>query len=147
MAAAVCPVAARCRPGPEPRTRRLRTRHMPFVVTEPCVGCKHTDCVTVCPMDCFVEGPNFVVIDPEGCIDCSVCVPQCPVDAIVNAREIDPSQAGFVALNARLARAPGWRPITVRQPPMADHARWQGAPDKRHHLLEQWPAAAGEPRL
>jgi ferredoxin len=88
---------------------------MPFVVTEPCIGCKYTDCVAVCPMDCFVEGPDFLVIDPEGCIDCSVCVPTCPVQAIVNAKEATPEQRPFIELNARLARDPQWRPITQRR--------------------------------
>jgi NAD-dependent dihydropyrimidine dehydrogenase PreA subunit len=55
---------------------------MPFVVTENCIKCKHTDCVEVCPVDCFHEGPNFLVIDPDECIDCTLCEPECPVNAI-----------------------------------------------------------------
>ena len=55
---------------------------MTFVVTEPCIRCKYTDCVDVCPVDAFREGPNFLVIDPDECIDCAVCVPECPVSAI-----------------------------------------------------------------
>ncbi|ARN19842.1 ferredoxin FdxA [Piscinibacter gummiphilus] len=108
---------------------------MPFVVTESCVACKHTDCVDVCPMDCFVEGPNFVAIDPEGCIDCSVCVPECPVDAIVNATDVTEAQRPYIALNAQFARDPAWRPITSRKPPLPDHARWQAVSPKRH-LIE-----------
>jgi ferredoxin len=111
---------------------------MPFVVTEACIQCKHTDCVDVCPMDCFVEGPNFLVIDPEGCIDCSVCVPQCPVDAIVNANEVSAEQAPFVALNAQLARAPGWKPITRSKAPLADHEGWTGVAGKRARLQLSW---------
>ena len=111
---------------------------MPFIVTDACIQCKYTDCVSVCPMDCFVEGPNFLVIDPDGCIDCSVCVPQCPVDAIINAAEVPLAQAGFVALNAQLAKAPGWRPITQAKAPMAGHERWAGVPGKLAHLQLNW---------
>jgi ferredoxin len=111
---------------------------MPFIVTDACIRCKYTDCVSVCPMACFVEGPNFLVIDPDGCIDCSVCVPQCPVEAIVNATEVPPEQAEFVELNARLAKAPGWRPIHERKPPMAGHERWAGVSGKRPLLETTW---------
>jgi ferredoxin len=55
---------------------------MPFVVTDNCIKCKYTDCVEVCPVDCFHEGPNFLVIDPDECIDCTLCEPECPVNAI-----------------------------------------------------------------
>ena len=55
---------------------------MTFVVGEQCIKCKHTDCVEVCPVDCFYEGPNFLVIHPDECIDCALCEPECPVDAI-----------------------------------------------------------------
>jgi ferredoxin len=109
---------------------------MPFVVTEPCIRCKYTDCVEVCPMDCFVEGPNFIAIDPDGCIDCSVCVPQCPVGAIVNAAEATPGQQPFVALNAQLARDPRWKPITRRREPLPGHAQW-AAVERKAHLIEQ----------
>ena len=108
---------------------------MPFIVTEPCIRCKYTDCVAVCPMDCFVEGPNFLAIDPDGCIDCSVCVAECPVGAIVNAAEADPAQRPYIALNARLARDPRWTPLRLRRTPPADHADWRGVAAKRH-LLE-----------
>jgi len=108
---------------------------MPFVVTEPCIACKHTDCVDVCPMDCFIEGPNFVAIDPETCIDCAICVPECPVDAIVNATEISEAQRPFIALNAQFARDKAWRPLTRSKPALADHAHWGAVVDKRH-LIE-----------
>ena len=107
---------------------------MPFIVTEPCIQCKYTDCVEVCPMDCFVEGPNFVAIDPEGCIDCSVCVPQCPVNAIVNAAEASEAQQPYIALNAERARDPKWRPITRRQAPLPEHERWKDVEAKAHLL-------------
>ena len=107
---------------------------MTHVVTEACIQCKYTDCVEVCPMDCFVAGPQFLVIDPDGCIDCSVCVPQCPVQAIVNAAEVTPEQAPYVALNARLAKAEGWQPIHRREAPLPDHADWARVSGKRHLL-------------
>ena len=103
---------------------------MPFVVTESCIQCKYTDCVNVCPMDCFMEGPNFLVINPDECIDCSVCVPECPVDAIVNEREITPGQAHFVQLNRDLSRHPAWKRITQSKKPLPDHEAWATASDK-----------------
>lgn len=107
---------------------------MPFVVTEPCIQCKYTDCVAVCPMDCFLEGPNFLVIDPEECIDCSVCVPQCPVNAIVNATEATDAQRPFIALNAELARDPAWKPITRSRAPLPGHEQWRDAVGKLAEL-------------
>ena len=61
---------------------------MTFVVGEDCIKCKHTDCVEVCPVDCFYEGPNFLVIHPDECIDCALCEPECPVDAIFSEDEL-----------------------------------------------------------
>jgi ferredoxin len=107
---------------------------MPFIVTEPCINCKHTTCVDVCPMDCFVEGPNFLAIDPDTCIDCSICVSQCPVGAIVNASEADEKQRPWIELNARLARDPRWTPITRSKAPLGGHDEWSRVADKRHHL-------------
>lgn len=101
---------------------------MAFVVTEACIACKYTDCVAVCPMDCFVEGPNFLAIDPAGCIGCSICVPECPVGAIVDEQDLPPGQRHFAALNARLARR--WPAITTPRPPLPEHARWRGVPGK-----------------
>ncbi len=106
---------------------------MPFIVTEPCVQCKYTDCVEVCPMDCFVEGPNFLAIDPAGCIDCSVCVPQCPVDAIVNASEATEAQRPYIAINAQAAGV--WPSITRCQPPLPEHEAWRDVAGKMHLLV------------
>ena len=61
---------------------------MTYVVTESCIKCKYTDCVDVCPVDCFREGPNMLVIDPAECIDCTLCVPECPVEAIFAKRSV-----------------------------------------------------------
>lgn len=87
-------------------------------------------------MDCFVEGPNFLAIDPDGCIDCSICVAECPVGAIINAADATPEQLPFVELNARLAKDPRWKPITQAKPPMPDHAYWRDIAHKAHLLRE-----------
>lgn len=109
---------------------------MTFVVTEPCIQCKYTDCVAVCPMDCFMEGPNFLVINPDECIDCSVCVAECPVGAIVGDREITPDQAHYLELNGMLSKHPDWKRISVRKEPLANHEHWATVTDKLS-LLEK----------
>ena len=75
---------------------------MTFVVTDNCIKCKYTDCVEVCPVDCFYEGPNFLVIDPDECIDCALCEPECPAEAIFSEDELPADQVQFVELNADL---------------------------------------------
>jgi ferredoxin len=105
---------------------------MTFVVTEACIRCKYTDCVTVCPVDCFHEGPNFLVIDPDGCIDCAVCVPECPVSAIVADHELAPEQQSYLALNASLAAH--WPVISQAREPLPDAEQWAGVSAKREHL-------------
>jgi ferredoxin len=105
-----------------------RPAAMPFVVTENCIKCKYTDCVEVCPVDCFHEGPNFLVIDPDECIDCTLCEPECPVNAIYPEDDVPAGQEGFVALNAELSKA--WPVITVRKDPPEDAKEWEGKPDK-----------------
>src|SRR6267378_3064700 len=76
---------------------------MTYVVTESCIKCKYTDCVDVCPVDCFREGPNMLVIDPEECIDCTLCVPECPVDAIFAEDDVPPAQRDWIPINAELS--------------------------------------------
>src|SRR5690606_18863873 len=98
--------------------RAHRSTPMPFVVTENCIKCKYTDCVEVCPVDCFHEGPNFLVIDPDECIDCTLCEPECPVNAIYPEDDVPAGQEGFIALNAELSR--DWPVITVRKEPLAE---------------------------
>ena len=95
---------------------------MTFVVTEPCIRCKYTDCVDVCPVDAFREGPNFLVIDPADCIDCAVCVPECPVNAIYADEDVPAKQQHFTALNAELARQ--WKPITRTKLALPDADAW-----------------------
>ena len=107
---------------------------MTFVVTEACIKCKLTDCVEVCPVDCFHEGPNFLVIDPDECIDCTLCEPECPVEAIYSEDELPPGQEQFLALNAELARE--WPVITEMKDPPADADEWAKVKQKKH-LLEE----------
>lgn len=107
---------------------------MTFVVTENCIKCKYTDCVEVCPVDCFHEGPNYLVIDPEECIDCTLCEPECPANAIVAEDDLKAEDAHFKELNADLSKI--WPVITERQEPPADAKDWDGKPDKLK-LLER----------
>ena len=107
---------------------------MTYVVTESCIKCKYTDCVDVCPVDCFREGPNMLVIDPDECIDCTLCVPECPVEAILAEDDVPDDQKDFIALNAELAKQ--WKPIIERKPAPADADEWAKKKDKRG-LLER----------
>lgn len=109
---------------------------MTFVVTESCIKCKYTDCVAVCPVDCFREGPNMVVIDPDECIDCAVCVPECPVNAIYGEEDVPPPQKSFIDLNAQLSKS--WRTITQRQMPLPEAEEWKGRVHKLP-LLDRTP--------
>lgn len=105
---------------------------MTFVVLENCIRCKFTDCVEVCPVDCFHEGPNFLVIDPDECIDCSLCEPECPANAIVPEDEVPEGQEHMIDLNAELS--PQWPVITRKKDPLPDADDWNGKPDKLQHL-------------
>ena len=107
---------------------------MTFVVTDSCIKCKYTDCVEVCPVDCFHEGPNFLVIDPEECIDCTLCEPECPVEAIYADDEIPNGQEGFLEINERLSQK--WPVITEKKDAPDDAAEWEGKTDKLS-LLEE----------
>ena len=107
---------------------------MAYVVTEGCIACKYTDCVDVCPVDCFHEGPNFLVIDPEGCIDCTLCVAECPEEAIFELGDVPADQAPFIELNARYAKV--WPVIAERRDPLPDAAQWSGVSEKRRQLKE-----------
>ena len=89
---------------------------MAYIVAEPCIKCKYTDCVAVCPVDCFYEGENMLVIHPDECIDCGACEPECPADAIFEEDELPPKWAEFVELNAKLSEE--WPNITDQKDPM-----------------------------
>ena len=107
---------------------------MAYVITESCINCKYTDCVDVCPVDCFREGSNFLVIDPDECIDCTLCVAECPVDAIYPEDEVPNDQRHFIELNAILARSPNWKPITAKKDGPPDAEKWETVKDKLHLL-------------
>jgi ferredoxin len=107
---------------------------MTYVVTESCIKCKYTDCVDVCPVDCFHEGPNFLVIDPDECIDCTLCVAECPVEAIYAEDDVPAGQEHFMALNAELSKT--WPGIIERKEPPGDADEWAGKTEKLS-LLER----------
>ena len=101
---------------------------MTFVVTDNCIKCKYTDCVEVCPVDAFHEGPNILVINPDECIDCALCEPECPANAIHPDDEIPSGQEIFLALNADLAKK--WPVITEHKDAPEDASTWDGQPNK-----------------
>ena len=107
---------------------------MTFVVTQACIKCKYTDCVEVCPVDCFYEGPNFLVIHPDECIDCALCEPECPVDAIFAEDEMPAGSEKYLEINERLAKK--WPVITVQKDPPPDADEWAEVKDKDQYLEE-----------
>jgi ferredoxin len=106
---------------------------MTHVVTEACIKCKYTDCVDVCPVDCFREGPNFLVIDPDECIDCAVCIPECPVNAIYAEEDVPADQQAFTALNVELSKG-GWPSITRMKAHLPDADDWKDVKEKLKYL-------------
>lgn len=109
---------------------------MTYIVTENCIKCKFQDCVEVCPVDCFYEGENFLVIHPDECIDCGVCEPECPAEAIVP--DTEPGVEDWLEINKKFAEM--WPNLTRKgdQPPDAED--WNGKPDKKA-LLSENPGA------
>lgn len=101
---------------------------MTFVVTDNCIRCKYTDCVEVCPVDCFREGEHFLVIDPDECIDCNLCVPECPIEAIYAEDDVPEHQKHFIQLNAELSKK--WPTITTKKPGPSDAIEWENKPNK-----------------
>lgn len=96
---------------------------MPFVVTESCIKCKYTDCVEVCPVDCFHEGPNMLVIDPDECIDCTLCEPECPVEAIMADEDVPEEMQEMIQLNEDLSK--DWPVINEMKPAAEDADEWK----------------------
>jgi ferredoxin len=107
---------------------------MAFVVAEPCINCKYTDCVEVCPVNCFYAGENFLVIHPDECIDCGVCVPECPAEAIFDEHEIPEEWEEYTELNAQLAN--NWLNISEKTNPLPDAEKYRKIRDKRAMLSE-----------
>lgn len=105
---------------------------MTYVVTESCIRCKYTDCVDVCPVDCFKVGPNFLVIDPDECIDCAVCVPECPVNAIYADQDVPEDQQEFIEINRELSRS--WPNITKKTDSLPDADAWAKVLPKKQYL-------------
>ena len=105
---------------------------MAYVVTESCVNCRYTDCVDVCPVDCFKMGPNFLVIDPVECIDCAVCVPECPVNAIYAEEDVPEDQRQYIEINRELAQT--WPVITKSIAALPDADAWAEKLPKTQYL-------------
>jgi ferredoxin len=101
---------------------RIHFGPMTYIVTDPCIKCKFMDCVEVCPVDCFYEGENFLAINPDECIDCGVCEPECPVDAIKPDTEDEPD-GRWLKVNSDYAKI--WPNITVKGEPPADRAEYE----------------------
>jgi ferredoxin len=105
---------------------------MTFVVTEACIKCKYTDCVEVCPVDCFHEGPNMLVINPDECIDCTLCEPECPVDAILSEDELSEDQQKFLQINTELSAK--WPVIVEIKAAPEDADDWVDVKNKLEYL-------------
>ena len=105
---------------------------MTHIVTESCIKCRYTDCVDVCPVDCFRQGPNFLVIDPDECIDCAVCIPECPVEAIFAEEDVPEEQREFIEINAELSKI--WPGITRAESHPDDADEWANVADKKQYL-------------
>ena len=109
---------------------------MTHLVTDNCIQCKYTDCVEVCPVDCFYEGPNFLAINPDECIDCGVCIPECPVEAIVDENDMPDSERKYwFDMNEKLVKK--WPNITKTKDALPDADHWKQIKDKRNLLKEE----------
>jgi ferredoxin len=114
-----------------PRTRSTglriqRLAPVTYVVNENCIKCKFLDCIEVCPVDCFYEGENMLVIHPDECIDCGVCEPECPVDAI--RPDTEPGLEQWLKLNTEYASK--WPNVAIKRDPPPDAKEFEGVPDK-----------------
>lgn len=101
---------------------------MAHVVTDNCIKCRYTDCVEVCPVDCFHAGPNMLAIDPDECIDCTLCIEECPAEAIFPEEDVPPEQKHFLELNRQLSR--NWPVLARKVPAPEDAKQWDGVPNK-----------------
>ena len=105
---------------------------MTYIVNDNCINCKYTDCVEVCPVDCFREGENFLVIDPDECIDCGVCEPECPAEAIKSEDDLTDDEQHYLELNAELSLK--WPVINEMKDPLEDADTWKDKPEKFSQL-------------
>ena len=96
---------------------------MTYIIVSPCIDVKDGACVEVCPVDCFHEGPNMLVIDPDECIDCTLCEPECPVEAIMSEDDVPEKLHEYIALNAELAKE--WPVINEMKDAPADADEWK----------------------
>jgi len=103
---------------------------MTYIVVENCIKCKYQDCVEVCPVDCFYEGENFLVINPDECIDCGVCEPECPAEAILP--DTEPGLEKWLDINTKFAAE--WPNITRNKGALPDAKDWDGKPNKEELL-------------
>ena len=111
---------------------------MSYLVIDNCIKCKHTDCVEVCPVDCFYEGENMLVINPQECIDCGVCVPECPADAIVQDSDLDVVEMEkWTDINQKYADL--WPVLTQKKEPPSDWQDWDGVPNKYEEHFSENP--------
>lgn len=110
---------------------------MTYLVTDNCVKCKHTDCVAVCPVDCFYEGDETLVINPDECIDCGVCEPECPVGAIVSDVELEePDRSKWIDINVKYSVEWADNNITEKKDALPDAEVWDGVPNKWEQFVE-----------
>ena len=110
---------------------------MTYVVTDNCIQCKYTDCVDVCPVDCFYEGANFLVINPDECIDCDDCLEACPAGAIFNEDDLPEDKKHFLEINEELSQI--WLQITDQKDPLPDATKWDGVECKLKYLIKEAP--------
>lgn len=105
---------------------------MAYIVAEPCIKCKYTDCADICPVNCFYEGVNMLVIHPDQCIDCGACVDECPVEAIYPERELPDKWHDFIEINAKFCKE--WLQIVDKQPELETASEYRSIQEKRHLL-------------
>jgi ferredoxin len=117
---------------------------MTYIVTDACVKCKFMDCVEVCPVDCFYEGENFLAIHPDECIDCGVCEPECPVDAIKPDTEDDPD-GKWLTINTQYAKI--WPNITVKGEPPEDREEYERETGKFEKYFSEKPGTVRRPAV
>tara|TARA_E500000178_G_C16825014_1_gene663337 strand:+ start:470 stop:808 length:339 start_codon:yes stop_codon:yes gene_type:complete len=110
---------------------------MTYLVNDNCIKCKHTDCVEVCPVDCFYEGENMLVINPDECIDCGVCEPECPVDAIIT--DFQDTDGKWGQINLEYSNT--WPNITEKKDAMPDADKWDGVQNKYEEHFSKEPGS------